>query len=341
MPRRRAFDAALAVVVLALGGVVWLLASPAATGGGARGGWRGPVPAGLPMPKVPAGEPMTAARIEVGRRLFYDAGLSANGTQSCASCHIQALAFTDGRRQAIGSTNEISARNTPSLVNVSLARTLTWSGPGLTALDEQLRTPLFGTHPVEMGLTTPGARRRALARIARDRSYVRALRRAFPEVRPAVRWSSVVAAIVAFERSIVSARSRYDRVRAGQATFSAAERRGRALFDGSAGCAACHGGPTFSDHLAGVGVDDSAPAPFHDVGTGGRFRAPSLRNVELTAPYLHDGSVGFLADALAHALPPTAPERDRTDLAAFLRTLTDRAVLTDRRFSRPPRPAGR
>ena len=112
--------------------------------------WR--LPEEIPAPAVPDDNPMSAAKVELGRWLFYDTRLSGNKTMSCASCHIQALAFTDGKARAIGSTGEIHPRSSMSLVNVAYASRLTWANPLLDRLEDQALTPLLGDDPVEMGL---------------------------------------------------------------------------------------------------------------------------------------------------------------------------------------------
>lgn len=386
-PRPRRFDLALAGVVLVAGaGLYGLSSSPSSSAHvtqPAGFGWS--LPNEFPQPRVPASNPMRTAKVEVGRRLFYDVRLSGNGTQSCGSCHIQALAFTDGRTTAIGSTNQIHPRNSQSLVNVAYMSTLTWANPSLVTLEQQMEVPLFGTAPVEMGVTDAN-RGAILARIRKDPWYARRFKQAFPGMRAPISWSTIVKSIAAFERSIISARSRYDRYLAGKARLTAAERRGMNLFMGErTECHHCHGSFIFNDQVSYTGAPAEQPK-FHNTGlynidgkggfpepnrgvfelTGdpqdmGKFRAPSLRNVELTAPYMHDGSIKTLEDAVAHYAaggrvidqgplagdgranpykdPQIAPidlsERDRSDLVAFLKTLTDRAVTKDPRFSNP------
>ncbi|MBO9532070.1 MAG: di-heme enzyme [Solirubrobacteraceae bacterium] len=328
---------------------------------------------------------MSAAKVELGRRLFYDERLSANGTQSCASCHQQALAFTDGRITAIGSTGKVHPRNTPSLVNAAYLSTLTWANPAMTTLEEQMHEPLFNATPVEMGVN-PRNRARVLARIRDDRGYAVRFRAAFPGRKTPVQWTAVIDAIAAFERTIISAGSRYDRAKAGRVRLTASESRGEALFLGErAGCAKCHGSFLFNDQVKYTGAAPQEPAFHNDAlysiaGTGaypapnrglyehtgdaadmGRFRAPSLRNVELTAPYMHDGSIETLEAVVAHyarggrridrgplagdaaasplkdplLTPRALSDRDQRDLVAFLKTLTDRSVTTEPRFSDP------
>ena len=113
--------------------------------------WR--LPPGFPKPVVPADNPMSEAKFELGRYLFYDVRLSGNGTQSCASCHTQKLAFTDGKVVAVGSTGDKHPRNSQSLANAAYNATLTWANPLLTTLEQQIHIPMFGEFPVEMGIT--------------------------------------------------------------------------------------------------------------------------------------------------------------------------------------------
>jgi cytochrome c peroxidase len=388
--RRAAFPRRHAVRLLTLAAIVAgsaLVYGLAAAGADAPsgGGWRWTLPAGFPQPRVPAENRMSRAKVAVGRRLFYDTRLSGNGTQSCGSCHRPELAFTDGRAQAIGSTGEVHPRNAQSLVNVAYNQTLTWANPALVTLERQMEVPLFGTDPVEMGITDAN-RGRILARIRNDRWYQARFPRAFPGTHRPIGWTTIIRSIAAFERSIVSADSRYDRARRGEVRLTASERRGADLFMGEGGeCHHCHGTFIFNDQATFVGAADEPPL-FHNTGlynlggtgaypepnrgvfeiTGraadmGRFRAPSLRNVALTAPYMHDGSIATLEDAVAHyaaggRLIPDGPlagdgranpfkdpliagirldARDRADLVAFLKTLTDERVTTDPRFADP------
>lgn len=389
MTRRLARGVATLAAVLAASALVYGLA----TAGAERpvaGAWRWDLPGSFPQPRVPASNRMTVEKVALGRRLFYDVRLSGNGTQSCASCHRPELAFTDGRAQAVGSTGEVHPRNSQSLVNVAYNQTLTWANPALVSLERQMEVPLFGTEPVEMGITDAN-RGRVLSRIRGDRWYRARIGRAFPGARQ-VGWSEIVKAIAAFQRSIVAADAKYDRVVRGKARLTASERRGANLFMGEqAECHHCHGTFIFNDQATFVGSMNERPL-FHNTGlynvggtgafpepnrglfelTGraedmGKFKAPSLRNVELTAPYMHDGSIRTLEEAVDHyaaggrvitdgpfagdgrVSPYKDPliaairldRRDRDDLVAFLRTLTDRRVTRDPRFADPFRGEGR
>lgn len=332
----------------------------------------------MPAPAVPADNPMSERKVELGRRLFYDARLSSNGAASCASCHQQARAFTDGRARAVGATGELHPRSAMSLANVAYNQRFGWDDPVTASLEAQALIPMLNTAPIELGVA--GNEARILEALRRDRFYAREMPRAFPEAARGWDLSHVRKAIAAFERTLISARSPYDRAVYGdeRGALSPAARRGLRLFSSpELGCSVCHGGPTIGGadlafHNTGLFNLDGRGA-YPPGGQGlfartrvpadmGRFRAPSLRNVALTAPYMHDGSVATLREALAHyarggrnlmregdpgALGPRSPlqsERvrgfalsaDEQDaLLAFLAALTDEAFVTDARHADP------
>lgn len=347
--------------------------------------YRWTLPEHMPRPEVPADNPMSAAKVELGRRLFYDSRLSINGTTACASCHLQELAFTDGRPRAVGATGEVHPRNAMSLVNVAYASRLTWANPLLDRLEDQALTPLFGDHPLEMGMG--GRDDELIALLRSDDAYRRTLPKAFPDDADPYSVLNAVRAIAAFVRSIVSFDSPYDRFLAGDDTaIGKAAQRGMFLFFSERlECFHCHGGYNFTDstthenarvdragfHNTGLyNVDGNGAYPADNTGlydmTGerrdmGRFRAPTLRNVAVTGPYMHDGSIATLDEVIAHyerggRLLGDGPnagdgrrnpyksefmtgfdlsERERDDLLAFLDALTDRTVLTDPAYSDP------
>jgi cytochrome c peroxidase len=331
--------------------------------------WR--LPRGFPAPRVPADNPMSEEKVRLGRYLFYDRRLSVNGRQSCASCHRQELAFTDGRATSAGATGENHPRSAMSLVNVAYAAALTWSNPTLRSLEEQVLVPMFGEHPVELGLH--GRESAVLELVQSEPVYRDLFPRAFPG-RDAFTIANLRRALAAFERSIISARSPYDRfhIEGKQEAIPESAKRGEAVFftDPVAGCYRCHGGFNFSDAVTYEGSPARAvefhntalykvyPAPnrgiFEHTGRpadAGKFKAPSLRNIALTAPYMHDGSIATLEDVLdhytaggrAHENPNRDPRirkitltpQNRADLLAFLRTLTDEELVRDERFSNP------
>jgi cytochrome c peroxidase len=336
------------------------------------------LPPRVPPPPVPAAYPLTSGRIELGRHLFYDTRLSGNGTQSCATCHEQARAFTDGRALGLGATGELHARSPMSLVNVAYRDALTWAHPRMRLLEDQALVPMLGTEPIELGLA--GNEARVYAALAADPVYQRLFAAAFAG-EAAVTTSNIAVALAAFQRSIVSFRSPFDRYRQHEEREALSESalRGSVLFFSSrrAACANCHRGLNLDGGSVGEGT---AAGPqdvfqFHNTGlynlagplsypadntglhahTGlledvGKFRVPTLRNIALTAPYMHDGSIATLDDVLDHyqrggradnpnrstgLRPLTLTPDERQDLLAFLESLTDQALLIDPRWSNP------
>ncbi|NCC31928.1 MAG: di-heme enzyme [Chloroflexia bacterium] len=341
------------------------------------------LPADWPLPEVPAANPMETAKIELGRALFYEKRLSGPATVACATCHIQALAFSDGRPRAVNATGTLHPRNTQGLGNVAYARTLTWAQPELTTLELHLARLFDGTEPDEMGVT--GEETVILARLRDDAAYQQRFAQAFPDRREPITWETIIKALAAFVRTLITADAPYDRYQAGDATAlsSAALRGAQRFFGPELGCAQCHGGFNFTGSTR-VHGETTGPSPFHNIGlynlegngaypdgqhglaaqSGnpadmGRFRAPSLRNVALTAPYMHDGSVATLEEVVRlyeaggrHLTEgPYAgdgrqnpyksslitgfvlTDQERADLIAFLEALTDEAFVTDPRFS--------
>jgi cytochrome c peroxidase len=309
-----------------------------------------PLPPGYLPPPAPQSNPLTEEKIELGRHLFYEKQLSANGTQSCGSCHQQQLAFCDGRSHAIGSTGAEHFRNTMSLVNVGYRRPLTWANPKVVTLEQQVLIPLTNEHPVEMGMS--GRLDELPRRLADEEKYQRMFAAAFPSEPAPITVENITRAIASFERSIVSADSPYDRLaRYGETRALSPEawRGFQLFFSARVGCGACHGGPDFATPAVGAvsrnnGLSDSRE----------KFRIATLRNVALTAPYMHDGSVATLAEIIddyaaggraarvngkvsrysnVHAFEATAEERRA--LVAFLESLTDESVTTNPRFSDP------
>ena len=197
---------------------------------------------------MPADNPMSDAKVSLGRHLFYDTRLSGNGKQSCASCHEQSRAFAEGRARSVGSTGEVHPRGSMSLVNVAYARTLTWANPWLTRLEDQALVPMYGDHPIELGLDDADP---WIQTIANDATYQALFKAAFDEREPFSRLN-IVNAVAAFERSIVSARSPYDRYHfdRDEAAISEAAKRGEVLFHSRPlSCFTCHGGIHFSNAM--------------------------------------------------------------------------------------------
>jgi len=347
--------------------------------------WVWQLPPNVPPPPVPADNPMTPEKFELGRYLFYDKRLSGNGTQACASCHQQHRAFSDGLPRSVGSTGEAHPRNAQSLTNVAWNATLTWANPLLTEVEQQILVPLFGEFPVEMGVV--GKEQLVLDRLRADARYRQMFAAAFPNARDPITWKHVVYALATFTRGLVSFNSPYDRYLAGdQGALSPAALRGmRLFFSEDLECHHCHTGfnlsasTTFSGavfierpffntglyNLDGKGAyppdNEGVKEVTNDPTDMGRFRPPTLRNVALTAPYMHDGSIATLEAVIRFyerggrriARGPHAGDgrlsplknglvsgfklsnQERRDLLAFLESLTDESFITDPRYSDP------
>jgi cytochrome c peroxidase len=347
--------------------------------------WVWELPAGFPMPKVPAENPMSAEKVALGRHLFYDKRLSLTGDFSCASCHEQGRAFADPLPRAVGATGEVHPRGSMSLANVVYTPALTWVNPNMRSLEDQALIPMFGEHPVELGLA--GREDTILRAIGADARYRRMFPAAFSNEAQPLSVRNITRAIAAFQRTMLSGNSPYDRfLRGDTSAISAAAKAGANLFFSERlECFHCHGGFSFS------GSVDHANLPFPEVefhntglynigGTGGfprenpglkeftqreedegRFRAPTLRNIAVTAPYMHDGSVPTLDAVIDHyaaggrtiASGPhagvgadnpnksefingfTLSAEERVQLLAFFNSLTDSTFLTDPRLSDP------
>ena len=326
------------------------------------------LPPGFPAPLDPVDNTLSGAKAALGCRLFFEPRLSVTGEQACASCHRPELAFTDGRAQSVGATGEALARGAMTLTNVAYNAAFTWASDQVVTLEQQMEQPLFSEHPVEMGVKREDAA--LLAWLAQDERYLSAFTDAFPGDSAAISMQNIIRAIAAFERTLISGRSAFDRYvyDDDRTALSGSARRGMELFfSDRTRCASCHFGVNFSGSLrhraaadavatfAGNGLSRNDRAPDVDADHGlmnvtrkerdrGRFRVPTLRNIELTAPYMHDGRFATLeavidhyvsggqrangvrdVDAAIRPLELTADEKQA--LAAFLRSLTDRAFV--------------
>ncbi len=331
------------------------------------------LPKGFPRPVIPAGNPMNVAKVELGRHLFYDKRMSVNGKGSCGSCHVQKFAFTDGRSRAQGATGQIHPRSSMSLVNVAFVPRLTWADPNLGSLEEQALIPMLGEDPIELGLK--GHEQAFLTTVQGDALYRRLFPQAFPGDHDLFTLGNVTKAIAAFERSIVSFRSPYDRYRYGhdETAISESAKRGEILFSSSerARCFRCHGGWNLSGPVRFEGGEQE-PQPhalFFNTGVAvyappnrglfehthqaedvGKFRAPSLRNIAVTAPYMHDGSLATLEEVIEHYAAGgryehpnksrivrgfSLTDAEKHDLIEFLKCLTDDELLRDPRWADP------
>lgn len=283
------------------------------------------LPVGFPTPKIPEDNPLTVEKVALGRFLFYDTRLSGNQTQACATCHQPDKAFTDGLPQAIGSTGEVHPRGSMTLANVGYASALAWANSLLTTIEKQTPVPMFGEHPVELGLA--GREDELYARLRDDDRYQRLFAEAFPADNDPVNLGNIVRAITTFERTLISGDAPYDRYVQGlddNAISESAFFGGRLFFSERLECFHCHGGFNFTASVTYEGnpfdetsfqnnglynIDGKGAYPPNNPGLFaitnvpedmGRFKAPTLRNIVQTAPYMHDGSLATLDDVIDH-----------------------------------------
>ena len=305
--------------------------------------------------------PLTVEGIALGRKLFYEKQLSANNTLSCATCHQQARAFTDGRKFSLGADGTPTRRNSMTLANILWVQNFFWDGRA-TSLEAQALTPLTDPHEMGQSLDNSAKKLKALP------EYSGLFTAAFPGP-DAITPDHIIKALTQFERTLISANAPYDQYIRGESQLSAAQRRGLDLFFGSAnrgvrsaGCGNCHGGPrTFNETYHNNGLDKTPKDSGREDVTHmpydrGRFRVVTLRNIALTAPYMHDGRFNTLEAVIDHysehlepspTLSPSLKDTtntptnlhlttaEKSDLLAFLHTLTDSTFITDPRFSAP------
>ncbi len=355
---------------------------PILLGAGSTAVYQWQKPDWAPEPFVPDNNPMSADKIELGRHLFYDKRLSVDNKMACATCHIQEKGFTDGKALSPGVNGDNGVRNAMSLANVAFLPVLTWANPSQKTLEHQLLTPIFGDNPIELGME--GKENLLFERLQADARYPAMFKKAFPTEKGAINLSTISKAIASFERSLLSFNSPYDQYKYGgqPQAISEAAKRGESLFFGDElECSHCHGGFNFTDniqhrrlaypelgfHNTGLyNLDGEGAYPADNPGiraiTGdpadeGKFRSPTLRNVAVTGPYMHDGSIASLRDVIVkhYAVKGKAvsdgqapnPLRDPLiegfaisdneidDLLAFLESLTDKNFLGNSAFSDP------
>ena len=289
---------------------------------------------------LPVDNPLTAAKVALGKQLFFDPRLSRDLSLSCASCHDPEFAFTDGQPVSQGIDGHTGRRSAPTLVNRLFSKEQFWDGRAAD-LEAQARMPI--TDPNEMGSEV----QEVVERIRGSDGY----RVQFREVFGAdeICFDHIADAIAAFERTLLSGNAAYDRFVAGDTTaISVAAMSGEKLFNGRAQCFRCHAGFNFTDESfrnVGVAMDQNAPdlGRFEVSGVAaerGAFKTPTLRDVALTAPYFHDGSAPTLEEVIDYydrggiQTPNLAPEikplhlsaREKADLVAFLESLTGNSL---------------
>ena len=295
---------------------------------------------------------MSQAKVDLGARLFFEPRLSVTGGYACASCHDPQRGFSDGRRVARGARGDDLQLNALALVNVAYNISFGWAKPQVRSLEAQMLEPLLNEHPVELGLK--GREATVSAALAADPAYAAAFAAAFAgEPGQAVSFDHMVKAIAAFERTLISGDSPFDRyVFSGEhQALTAAARRGMTLFfSARVGCAQCHSGFNFAGNWRDT-KGATGRASFALDGTSAHpLRVPTLRNIALTAPYMHDGRFATLEAVLEHysevgaraargvvldkRLPRAAlSAEERADLIAFLDSLTDQDFVS--RYTAP------
>jgi len=324
------------------------------------------VPADYPVVPVPSDNPTTVEGVDLGRKLFYDNILSVDNTMACASCHLQSNGFAEPLKVSVGVEEQEGTRNAMNLFNLAYMNRLTWDGTA-ASLEEQALEPV--RNPLELNLEWD----QAIVKLEESELYPPLFHSAFgsSEITPDL----TTKAIAQFLRTIVSFSSKYDLILQGGfgLQFTEAEFDGRDLFfnengiPGEAECIHCHGGILFTDNaFHNNGLDELvSTGDFSDIGLGaitntlsdnGKFKSPTLRNIELTAPYMHDGRFATLEEVIDHysegvknspsldpliASPHTNGitlnfnQDEKDGLIAFLKTLTDTVFINNEAYSNP------
>lgn len=297
-----------------------------------------PVPLGLDqdMMQIPADNPITQEKIELGKRLYFDPRLSKDGTISCATCHDPKKGFSDGLKTSEGIQKQFGNRNSPTVINAAFNYFMFWDGRVRT-LEEQASGPM--ENPVEMGHTIDGA----VQTIQAIEGYKPYFKAAFGD--ETVTIDRIVKAIATYERTVLSGNSAWDKYLIGgdETALSESAKRGLVIFEGKGQCTLCHTGFNLTDgifHNLGVGMSAEKP----DLGRyevtkneidKGAFKTPTLRDLEKTAPYMHDGSVETIEEVIELYVKGGEPNpwldpkvqpvdltgQEKADLAAFLRSL--------------------
>ena len=318
-------------------------------------------PQGFPEMIIPADNPMTVEGIALGRKLFYEKRLSGDNTMSCATCHVQApFSFTDNAtRFSTGIDGFEGNRNAMAIINLGWARNFFWDGRAAT-LELQALGPV--PNPIEMHQKWDDA----VEKLEADTAYPELFLKAFGICE--IDSMHVAMAIAQFERTMISGNSKFDKFLRQEVALSPSEQNGFSLFNrdktdflSGADCFHCHGaqGGMFTDNdfhnngLDSVFTDLGREFATGDINDRGKFRSPTLRNIELTAPYMHDGRFATLEEVIehynmgGHASPTLDPlmknvgvgleltQDEKIDLVNFLKTLTDLDYLNNPEFSEP------
>ncbi len=321
----------LAVLLLALPSSSW-----------AQGAYELDVPLGLDADRmeIPTDNPLTSAKIELGKFLFFDPRLSVDDTVSCASCHSPQFGFSNGFATAIGVKGQRGGRSSPVAINRAFSTLQFWDGRA-ASLEDQALGPIQAS--IEMGHDLKAV----VAKLNGIPGYPELFRKAFGTD---VRSEGIAKAIASFERTLLSGNSPFDRFEAGDmSALSLAARRGLEIFRTKANCTSCHEGFNFTDegfHNIGVGMDKPKPdlgrfAVTKKDADRGAFKSPTLRDAVLSAPYMHDGSLKTLEEVIElynrggtknswldeKIKPLGLTAQNKQDLLAFLKALTGAPIV--------------
>lgn len=310
------------------------------------------VPAHFREIEVPANNPLTPAKVALGKRLFYDPILSNDLSISCGSCHLPDKGFSDPRRFSVGHDGLKGTRQSMAIMNLAYARNLFWDGRA-TSLEEQVIDPILSHFEMASDTAT------VMARLESDPYYAEEFKRVFATT--TLSFDQVEKVIASFERTLVSANSRYDQFIASgfdSTIFTPSELRGYKLYftedinTKHAECFHCHGGFNM-DEPSGAFLNNALDEFYDDLGRGAvtknnrdinKFRVPSLRNIEYTAPYMHDGRFQTLEEVLDHygkggeatqinrdplIQNISLTEEEKADVIAFLKTLSDPTFINN------------
>jgi cytochrome c peroxidase len=282
------------------------------------------IPVGLPELKIPEDNPMTEEKIELGKLLYFDKRLSLDGTIACATCHDPQKGWAERTATSTGIDSQVGGRNAPTVINAAYATAQFWDGR-MDTLEQQALGPI--ENPIEMG--------HKLDDLVPQLNEIPGYKEKFQAVFGTdVTSDGIAKAIAAFERTVLSGNSPYDKFKGGdESALSAAQKRGLELFE-NAGCSTCHAPPLFSNYKyynAGVDAEKENPDPGRkdftkDEKDMGKFRVPALRDVANTGPYFHDGSAATLEAAVALMV---GGGKDNPNLSGMLKGIRDEGLTED------------
>ena len=292
------------------------------------------IPKGFPNPEIPEDNELNKERIYLGKKLFFDKILSRDSSISCASCHKPEYAFTDGLKKAVGIKNRPVTRNTPTLTNIVYNKNFLRDGVN-PSLEAQVLVPIHEKNEFDFHILL------VAERLKKKPEYLDLFEKAYGEI-PTPKL--ITKAIACYERTLISGNSRYDQYvyQNKNHVLSSSEKKGMDLFN-KLYCVSCHSGFNFSN---GEIVNNGLYEKYEDLGKmrvslneidNGCFKVPTLRNIALTAPYMHDGSLQTLEEVIDHYMkggnehpnkhpfikPFMLSKSDRKNLVSFLRSLTD------------------